>query len=171
MHTNLLDYNRKGRGRCDPIFKGVNICIRIWTNFCTPCVVMVLNQRILLCFWLFFKQKGYIYCPHSTIWLTSYKIVRITGWKRAIRKQIHACTYMYTQWPVLYDIVQKLKSLFAHINPWNLKQFHQTVSYIKAFLWLFEPQNNLYLWIKSYKKRKYTHNFGWNSELPTIVCT
>ena len=101
MHTKLLDYNRKGRGRYDPIFKGVNICICIWTNFCTPCEVMVLNQRILLCVWLFFKQKGHIYCPHSTVWLTSYKIVRITGWKRAIRKQIHACTYMYTQWLVL----------------------------------------------------------------------
>ena len=110
LHTKLLDYNRKGRGRYDPIFKGVNCCI--FGLIFAPLDCYGFKPTNIDMFLASFqaKLKGYIYCPHSTIWLTSYKIVRITGWKRAIRKQIHACTYMYTQWPVLYYCPKNKKS-------------------------------------------------------------
>ena len=95
MHTKLLDYNRKGRGRYDPIFKGVNICIRIWTNFCTPCVAMVLNQRILLCFWLFFQAKRIYYLLSSLHHLTYFIQDSTYHRMKEGNQEANPCMYLY----------------------------------------------------------------------------
>ena len=87
-------------------------------------------------------------------------------------QEANPCMYLYVHTMTGFVwYCPKTRKYFCPLKSMKFQTIPSNSIIHKGFSLTVEPQNNFYLWIKSYKKRKYTHNFGWNSDLPTIVRT
>ena len=124
MHTKLLDYNRKGRGRYDPIFKGVNICI--FGLIFAPLRCHGLKPTNIVMFLAFIQAKR-IYLLSSLHHLTYF--IQDSTYHRMIEgnQEANTCMYLYVHtmtgfvwyWPKTKKSFCLLKSMKLETTPSN----------------------------------------------------